>query len=111
MRSILYAGALAAVIFVCRRQWSLVGISDSCALSGIVFLIAALFRMARYLRFYDLIIYGFQKFKQIWKNQDFLENASRNYGTFVESRQYEKNYRETFIAAVLFLCAAVVLGI
>lgn len=102
----------AAAIFAVRRRWSLVGLSDACALSGIVFLIVALFRLARWLRFYDLIIYGFRKFKQIWKNEKFLSDGPGGYGAFVESRRYEKNYVETFIAAAcMFLCSIAILGI
>lgn len=112
LKSILHAAILAAVIFAVRHHWTLVGVSDACALSGIVFLIMALFRVSRYLRFYDLVIYGFQKFKQIWKNENFLEDASKGYGAFVESRRYEKNYGETFIAAVcMFACSVVILVI
>lgn len=112
VKSILSAALLAAVIFAVRREWGAVGISDACALSGICFLILALFRAARYLRFYDLIIFGFQKFKQIWKNQNFLDEATGSFGAFVEGRRYEKNYGETFIAAIcMFVCSVVILGI
>ena len=38
LRNLAYAAAAAAVIFVIRRQWNLIGISDACALSGIGFL-------------------------------------------------------------------------
>lgn len=108
----LSAAALAALIFLIRRVWNLTGMSDACALSGICFLILALFRIARYLRFYDLLIFGFKKFKQIWKNEKFLDRDTCSYADFLESRQYEKNYGETFIAAVLmFVCSAVILVI
>lgn len=112
VNSILKSVLTAAAIFAVRGRWSLVGMSDACALSGIIFLIAALFRLARWLRFYDLVIYGFQKFKQIWKNENFLADGPQGYGAFVESRRYKKNYVETFIAAVcMFLCSIAVLGI
>lgn len=111
-RSMKRAAVTAAAIFAIRRQWTLVGLSDACALSGIIFLIIALFRLARWLRFYDLVIYGFQKFKQIWKNENFLDGQSGSYGDFVESRRYEKNYGETFIAAIcMFVCSALILAI
>jgi len=104
--------ALAIAIFLVRREWHLIGVSNAFALSGICFLIMALFRMSRYLRFYDLMIYGFLKFKQIWKNRDFLDKSTGSYGEFSQSRRYEKNYGETFIAALcMFLCSAVVLAI
>ena len=44
--NLVYAAVAAAVVFVIRRQWNLIGISDACALSGIVFLIVGLFRRA-----------------------------------------------------------------
>lgn len=112
IKSIVYAALLAVAVFAVRRQWTFVGFSDACALSGIVFLIMALFRLARWLRFYDLVIYGFQKFKQIWKNENFLDTPAGSYGAFVESRRYEKNYGETFIAALcMFVCSALILAL
>lgn len=112
LKTIMWAVFAAAAIFVLRRHWTFVGLSDACALSGIIFLILALFRLARWLRFYDLVIYGFQKFKQIWKNENFLDTPETSYGAFVESRRYEKNYNETFIAAVcMFTCSALILVI
>ena len=112
VKSILKAAATAAVIFTVRRRWSLVGISDACALSGILFLIVALFRLSRRLGFYNLVIYGFRKFKEIWKNENFLADGPHGYGEFVQSRRYEKNYTETLIAAAcMCLCAAAILGI
>lgn len=112
LKNILSATALAIIIFVVRREWHLIGISNAFALSGICFLILALFRTARYLHFYDLAIYGFLKFKQIWKNRDFMDKNTGGHGEFVENRRYEKNYGETFIAAIcMFVCSAVVLAI
>ncbi len=111
-KSIWRGALLAAAVFAVRRQWTFVGLSDACALSGIVFLIIALFRLARWLRFYDLVIYGFQKFKQIWKNENFLDTPTSSYGAFVESRSHEKNYGETFIAALcMFVCSALILAL
>lgn len=112
IRSVRRAFVTAAVIFALRRRWTFVGLSDACALAGILFLITALFRLARWLRFYDLVIYGFQKFKQLWKNENFLDTPATSYGAFVESRRYEKNFCETFIAAIcMFACSALILAI
>lgn len=112
IKNILLSITLAAVIFLLRREWQLVGVSNACALSGICFLILALFRTARYLRFYDLVLYGFLKFVQIWRNKNFADHVTGGYEEFVRTRRYEQNYGETFIAALLmFLCSAVVLAI
>ncbi len=112
VKNILLAVGLGAVIFAWQRNWSLIGVSDACALSGICYLILALFRFTRYLRFYDLIIYGVHKFTRIWKNEKFSDKAMGSYGEFVAGRRYEKNYGETFIAAVsMLVCSAAVLGI
>ena len=87
-------------------------VSNAMAISGICFLIMALFQTARYLRCYDLIIFGFLKFKQLWKNEKFMDKHTGSYGEFLENRRYEKNYGETFAAAVcMFVCSAVVLVI
>ena len=112
IRRVLSALALAIVIFVIRREWHLTGFSNAMAISGICFLIMALFQTARYLRCYDLIIFGFLKFKQLWKNEKLMDKHTGSYGEFLENRRYEKNYGETFAAAVcMFVCSAVVLVI
>ena len=83
--------------------------SDACAISGICFLILALFRLTRCLHFYDLVLYGFKKFKQIWKNENFMEKDTGSYADYINSRHYEKNYGETFIAAVIMFVVSVVI--
>ena len=106
------AAALAAVIWAVRRQWSLIGLSDAAALSGICFLILALFRLARYLKFYDLIIYGFTKMKQIFKNKEFLDTDTGTFAEYTAKTRYENSYIEAFIAAaVMFVISVAVLVI
>ena len=80
IRRVLSALALAIVIFVIRREWHLTGFSNAMAISGICFLIMALFQTARYLRCYDLIIFGFLKFKQLWKNEKFMDKHTGSLG-------------------------------
>lgn len=92
LRNLAYAAAAAAVIFVIRRQWNLIGISDACALSGIGFLIVSLFRRARYMRFYDLCIYGVMRFKSLRTNPEMTDKKFGSYGEFVQKRRYEKLY-------------------
>lgn len=112
IKNLIYATTIAAILFVIRRQWNFMGVSDACALSGICFLILALFRRARYMRFYDLFIYGAMRFKSLRKNPEMTDKTFGSYGEFVEKRQYEKNYMESFIAAVsMFVCSFAVLGI
>ncbi|WP_337810994.1 hypothetical protein [Enterocloster sp.] len=84
IRNLVYAAVAAAVVFVIRRQWNLIGISDACALSGIVFLIVGLFRRARYMRFYDLCIYGAMRFKSLRTNPGVSDKTFGSYGEFVE---------------------------
>lgn len=112
LRNLAYAAAAAAVIFVIRRQWNLIAISDACALSGIGFLIVSLFRRARYMRFYDLCIYGVMRFKSLRTNPEMTDKKFVSYGEFVQKRRYEKNYMESFIAAVsMFVCSLTILRI
>lgn len=112
IKSILWATALAAAVFVIRRDWSLIGVSNACAVSGIWFLCLALFRVSRNLHFYDMVIFGFKKFVQIWKNEHFLEKDMKSYPDFLESRRYVNNYGEAFTAAaIMFLISAAVLVI
>ena len=61
------AALLVSILFAVRREYSLLGVSDAFAISGLMFMILALFRTAKYMRFYDLPIYGFKKFVEIWK--------------------------------------------
>ena len=101
IRNLVYAAVAAAVVFVIRRQWNLIGISDACALSGIVFLIVGLFRRARYMRF-----------KSLRTNPGVSDKTFGSYGEFVEKRRYERNYTESFIAAAsMFICSLAILGI
>lgn len=109
IKSILSAVVLAVLAFIWRKNWSLIGVSDACAISGICFLILALFRLTRCLHFYDLVLYGFKKFKQIWKNENFMEKDTGSYADYINSRHYEKNYGETFIAAVIMFVVSVVI--
>ena len=112
VKCILAAVLLAAIIFVIRRDWNLLGVSNACAVSGICFLCLALFRVARNLHFYDMVIFGFKKFKQIWKNEQFLDKDSGNYADFLASRRYAKDYGEAFTAAgIMFVVSAAVLVI
>ena len=112
IRNLVYAAVAAAVVFVIRRQWNLIGISDACDLSGIVFLIVGLFRRARYMRFYDLCIYGAMRFKSLRTNPGVSDKTFGSYGEFVEKRRYERNYTESFIAAAsMFICSLAILGI
>ena len=69
------AGAMVCLVFAVRREYSLLGVSDAFAVAGLLFLILALFRTARYMRFYDLPIYGFKKFVEIWRVK---EPSSKN---------------------------------
>ena len=81
IRNLVYAAVAAAVVFVIRRQWNLIGISDACALSGIVFLIVGLFRRASY--------------------GEFVEK--RRY-----ERNYTESF---IAAASMFICSLAILGI
>ncbi len=107
IKSISAAVILAVLVFAIRQDWNLLGVSNACTVSGICFLCLALFRVSRNLHFYDMVIFGFQKFKQIWKNEKFLEKDSCSYADFLASRRYEKNYGEAFTAAGLMFVVAV----
>lgn len=100
------------LLFIIRREYSLLGISDAFAISGLMFLILALFRTAKYMRFYDLPIYGFKKFIEIWKMKEPSKSHSKlgNYGDFVQSYEHEKNYGETYILAAMMLIIALLVG-
>lgn len=96
---------IALIIFLVRPLKNAVGVSDACAVTGILFLITALFRYARFLRFYDLIIFGFLKFIDIWKNDKFSGKDSRTgqYHEFVSRQVHERDYMEAFFTAGVFL--------
>ena len=89
------AALLVSILFAVRREYSLLGVSDAFAISGLMFMILALFRTAKYMRFYDLPIYGFKKFVEIWKVKEPSRKNSKlgNYGDFVQNYVHKKNYR------------------
>lgn len=110
VKTYLIAGAAVTVGFLAvRGEFSLKGLSDAMALSGICFLIAALFWTARSWHFYDLIIYGFQKFANLWKNRNFTQRTSEGYYEFLEGRHYEKNYTECYVTAAVLIIGSAVL--
>lgn len=112
IKSIIKSVLLAMIVFLLRREHGLVGVSNACAVSGICFLCLALFRVSRNLHFYDMVIFGFKKFKQIWKNEHFLEKDMKSYADFLENRRYVNNYGEAFAAAgIMFLVSVMVLVI
>lgn len=112
VKTYLIAGtAVTAGFLIIRSDFSLKGMSDAMALSGICFLIAALFWTARSLHFYDLIIYGFQKFTNLWKNRNFTQRTSEGYYEFMESRHYQTNYTECYVTAAVLLIGSAVLGL
>ena len=75
-------------------------------------MIVSLFRRARYMRFYDLCIYGVMRFKSLRTNPEMTDKKFGSYGEFVQKRRYEKNYMESFIAAVsMFVCSLTILRI
>lgn len=99
--------AVAAFFLILRRDFSLTGISNAAALSGICILIAALFWTARSFHCYDLIIYGFQKFTDLWKNRNITDAESGGYANFLEGRNYKKGYGGWYAAAAgMFFCSA-----
>lgn len=99
--------AVTAFFLIMRRDFSLAGFCDATALSGICILCAALFWTARSLHCYDLIIYGFQKFTNIWKNRNFTQSTSLGYAEFLAERDYKKGFGSWYAAAVcLFVCSA-----
>lgn len=104
---IISAFAVTAFFLILRRDFTLAGICDATALSGICLFVAALFWTARSLHCYDLIIYGFQKFTNIWKNQNFTQSTSEGYAEFLAGRNYKRGYGSWYAAAVcLFLFSA-----
>lgn len=111
-----YLIAAAVMIFVImavwRRNFSIVGFSDACAITGICFLILALFRTAKYMRFYDLIIFGGKKFMEIWKNEDLSRKGSRvgQYHEFVQNQEHEADFKEVYlVTACCLICSVAVL--
>lgn len=106
------AACLVILLFVIRREYSLLGISDAFAISGLMFMILALFRTAKYMRFYDLPIYGFKKFMEIWKIKEPSKKNSKlgDYGDFVQTYEHEKNYMEAYVLASLLLIVAFLVG-
>lgn len=107
------AALLVMVLFALRREYSILGISDALAIAGLMFMILALFRTAKYMRFYDLPIYGFKKFVEIWKVKEPSKKNSKlgNYGDFVQTYEHEKNYAEAYLFAAALLILAFAVGV
>lgn len=102
--------ALTAAVFVFRGKMSLAGASDAFAVSGICFLIAALFLTAKHMHAYDLLIYSFQKFKNLWRNKGYSSRESLDYHEFLAQRHYRKTETAYFAAAGVLLLLALLLA-
>ncbi|MDO4265575.1 MAG: DUF3899 domain-containing protein [Eubacteriales bacterium] len=107
----LSGAVLTAAVFVLRGKMNLVGASDAFAVSGICFLIAALFLTAKHLHAYDLLIYGFQKFKNLWRNKGYSSRESLDYHEFLAQRHYPKTETAYFAAAGVLLLLALLLAL
>lgn len=113
MRGLRFAAAGAAgtaAVFLWRRDFSLLGASDALAVTGICFLIAALFLTAKYLHAYDLLIYSFHKFVNIWKNRGFSSRDSQGYHEFLAERHYQKTAGAYYGTAGVLLLLALLLA-
>ena len=106
------AALLVSILFAVRREYSLLGVSDAFAISGLMFMILALFRTAKYMRFYDLPIYGFKIFVEIWKVKEPSRKNSKlgNYGDFVQNYVHKKNYAEAYVLAAALLVTSYAVG-
>lgn len=107
-----FAAIILTGLFTLRLGLSLVGVADGITLSGITFLILGLFRIARYLRFYDLPVFGFKKFAELWK-KDFKKRGSSvgEYHQFVEETFHQVDFKEAFGVGGLFLFMGMVLSL
>lgn len=113
MRALLTGAAgagLAVFVFIWRGVPGLLGASDALALSGLCFLIAALFLTAKHMHAYDLLIYSFYKFINIWKNRGFTSRESKDYHEFLAERQYGKTEVSYYITAGVLLLLALVMA-
>lgn len=84
------------------KELSLLSISNACAIVGIFVLNWALYLTAKSLGFYNIIIFGFKKFMEIWKHKDLTHEGSKvgQYYEFIGNFHPEKNYKEPYIVAL-----------
>ena len=106
------AAAGLSVLFTLRLGFSFRGVTDAVTLSGISFLILALFRTARYLRFYDLPVFGFKKFVELWK-KDYKKGGSSvgEYHEFVKEVVHVADFKEAYAVSATCLLASAALSL
>lgn len=78
-------------------------VADAVSLTGILFLILALFRTAKYLHFYDLPIYGGKKFAELFRKYEKEESTLGEYHEYVQSLNYRINFIEAYVTAGILL--------
>lgn len=100
---------LLGIVMILGKGYSLVGISNICAIAGILCLNFALYLTAKSLGFYNLIIFGFKKFMEICRNKDLSHQGSKvgEYHEFIANYRHEKNYKKAYIIAGVLIVVSI----
>ena len=103
-------GILALLLFIGGKEYSMLGISNACAITGILLLNVALFLTAKNLGCYNLIILGSKKFIALWKNKGLssAEDGVGQYHEFVINYGYKRVYKEPYIIASVLIVASII---
>ncbi len=96
----LVSGVLSGIVYLVRKDWSIIGMVDALTIIGICFLIRAMFLTTKKLRFYDLTIYGVKKFVELWKTQP---STIGKYHEYMHTIRHEEQYKESYVVAITLL--------
>ena len=104
-------GLTAVFFFLILREMNLFNLVDSFTLSGICFLILALFRTARYLHFYDLPIYSGKKFMELFRRADNREPKVGQYYEYIRTLEHPVDFKEAYVIAAALLLGSMLMTV
>ncbi len=108
--SVIAAGLSAVFFFLILREMTLLNLMDSVTLSGICFLILALFRTARYLHFYDLPMYSSKKFMELFRGGSNPETKVGQYHEYIKTLNHPANFKEAYLVAAVLLGSSMLMA-
>lgn len=80
-------------------------LSDSIAILGLIYIIIALFRFVRTLRFFDLPIFGVKKLWEIIRTRNYTKSDSKvgEYVDYLTNNKYVKPYIPILLVGITLL--------
>lgn len=102
-----------AYLLILNGKTTLLNISNSLFIVGMVYLIIGLFRLTKKLELYNFIAFGWKKMIEIIKNKDYSssESKSGDYYTYTNSQIYDKSFNELIVSGLIMIAISIIVGL